>query len=105
MDEVRNTPASAINGDGAEEQEEPALETLVVDAQVEKEQVESLRRIKARRDNEAVRRSLDTIRQGAGAGQNLMPVLIEAAQARCTVGEIIKALADVFGRYDGAARW
>ena len=24
MDEVRNTPASAINGDGAEEQEEPA---------------------------------------------------------------------------------
>jgi len=88
-----------------EEQEEPALETLVVDEQVEKEQVESLRRIKARRDNEAVSRSLDTIRQAAGAGQNLMPVLIEAARARCTVGEIMTALADVFGRYDGAAKW
>jgi hypothetical protein len=24
---------------------------------------------------------------------------------RCTVGEIMNALADVFGRYDGAARW
>ena len=30
-----------------------------------------------------------------------MPALIEAAQARCTVGEIMNALADVFGRYEG----
>ncbi len=36
---------------------------------------------------------------------NLMPALIEAAQARCTVGEMMNALADVFGRYDGAAKW
>jgi methylmalonyl-CoA mutase N-terminal domain/subunit len=34
-----------------------------------------------------------------------MPVFLEAARARCTVGEIMAALADVFGRYDGAARW
>ena len=34
-----------------------------------------------------------------------MPALLEAAQARCTVGEIMNALADVFGRYDGAAKW
>jgi hypothetical protein len=30
---------------------------------------------------------------------------VEAARVRCTVGEIMNALADVFGRYDGAARW
>ena len=31
--------------------------------------------------------------------------LLEAARLRCTVGEIMNALADVFGRYDGAAKW
>jgi hypothetical protein len=34
-----------------------------------------------------------------------MPALIDAAETRCSVGEIMNALADVFGRYDGAARW
>jgi len=31
--------------------------------------------------------------------------LLEAARARCTVGEIMGAMTDVFGRYDGAAKW
>jgi hypothetical protein len=42
----------------------------------------------------------------AGDGeQRHRPALLEAAEARCTVGEIMAALADVFGRYDGAAKW
>jgi methylmalonyl-CoA mutase N-terminal domain/subunit len=45
------------------------------------------------------------VRRAAEAGENLMPVLIDAAQVRCSVGEVMNALADVFGRYDGAARW
>jgi hypothetical protein len=34
-----------------------------------------------------------------------MPAFLDAARARCTVAEIMSALADVFGRYDGAAKW
>jgi methylmalonyl-CoA mutase N-terminal domain/subunit len=34
-----------------------------------------------------------------------MPTFLEAARARCSVGEIMNALADVYGRYDGAAKW
>ena len=33
--------------------------------------------------------------------ENLTPALLESADARCTVGEIIAALADVFGRFRG----
>ena len=33
------------------------------------------------------------------------PALIDAARARCTVGELVTAMADVFGRYDAAGRW
>jgi methylmalonyl-CoA mutase N-terminal domain/subunit len=64
-----------------------------------------LRQIKAKRDGEQVRKMLERIRRIAGTKENLMPVFVEAARMRCTVGEIMNALADVFGRYDGAARW
>jgi methylmalonyl-CoA mutase N-terminal domain/subunit len=88
-----------------QEADEKPLETLVIDEAVEKEQVGELRRRKDQRDAEGVRRSLAEVRRVAGTSQNLMPVLLEAARARCTVGEIMNALADVFGRYDGVAKW
>ncbi len=88
-----------------EEADEKPLETLAIDESVEREQVESLRRVKASRDAEAVRRSLAEVRRVAATARNLLPTLIDAARARCTVGETMNALADVFWRYDGAAKW
>ncbi len=87
------------------EPDEKPIETLVIDETVEREQVAKLKAVRARRDGEAVRRCLDDVRRVAATKENLMPVLLEAAGARCTVGEIMAALADVFGRYDGAAKW
>jgi methylmalonyl-CoA mutase N-terminal domain/subunit len=88
-----------------QEAEEKPIDTLVIDDTVEKEQVARLKQLKAKRDSEGVRKMLDRIRRVAATKENLMPVLVEAARVRCTVGEIMNALADVFGRYDGAARW
>jgi methylmalonyl-CoA mutase N-terminal domain/subunit len=88
-----------------QEADEKPIETLVIDESVEKEQVAELQRLKAEREGEAVRQALDAVRRVAGTSQNLMPALLDAARARCTVGEIMNALADVFGRYDGAAKW
>jgi methylmalonyl-CoA mutase N-terminal domain/subunit len=88
-----------------QEAEEKPLETLAIDEAVEKEQVARLKQIKAKRDGEQARKILDRVRRVAATKENLMPSLVEAARVRCTVGEIMKALADVFGRYDGAARW
>lgn len=87
------------------ESDEKPLETLAMDEKVEGEQLAALKKIKAARDAEAVRRSLAEVRRVAGTKTNLMPAFLEAARARCTVGEIMNALADVFGRYDGAAKW
>jgi methylmalonyl-CoA mutase N-terminal domain/subunit len=88
-----------------QESDEKPIETLMIDESVEKEQTAALRKVKGGRDAEAVRRSLDAVKRTAGTAQNLMPPLLDAARARCTVGEIMAALADVFGRYDGAAKW
>jgi len=85
--------------------EEKPLETLVIHESVEREQVESLRRIKAKRSNEDVRRTLDKVKQAAATTHNVLPALLDATHARATVGEIMHTFADVFGRYEGAAKW
>jgi methylmalonyl-CoA mutase N-terminal domain/subunit len=87
------------------EPDEKPIETLMIDESVENEQVTKLRGIKAGRDGDAVQRCLGDVRRVAATRENLMPPLLEAARVRCTVGEIMASLADVFGRYDGAAKW
>jgi methylmalonyl-CoA mutase N-terminal domain/subunit len=88
-----------------QEAEEKPIDILQIDGAVEKEQVTALKGRKSQRDSGEVQRVLGDVRRIAGTKDNLMPVLLEAARARCSVGEIVHALADVFGRYDGAARW
>lgn len=87
------------------EAEEKPLDLLEVDLAVEKAQIDHLKKLKAVRDPAAVRRTLDQVKRVAGTKVNLLPAIIDAARARCTVGETVNALADVFGRYDGAAKW
>jgi methylmalonyl-CoA mutase N-terminal domain/subunit len=87
------------------EAEEKPIETLVIDPTVEREQVAKLRALKAKRERDAMRRGLDTVKRAASEKKNLLPSLIDAARARCTVGELVNALAEVFGRYDASGRW
>lgn len=87
------------------ESDEKPLDTLVVDEKVEHEQMTSLKKIKTARDSEAVKRTLTELRRVAGTTTNVMPAMLDAVRARCTMGEVMNAMADVFGRYDGAAKW
>ncbi len=88
-----------------QEPEETPIELLTIDDTVEREQLAALRRVKEQRGLDAVKRSLDEVRRAASGHQNLMPPLLDAARARATVGEVMNALVDVFGRYEGAAKW
>jgi methylmalonyl-CoA mutase N-terminal domain/subunit len=88
-----------------QERDEPPIEVHEYDGAAERDQVAALRRLKERRDRSEVRRALDDLRRAASGNANLMPPLLEAATARVTVGEVMDALADVFGRYDGSAVW
>ncbi|MEQ8791242.1 MAG: methylmalonyl-CoA mutase family protein [Pirellulaceae bacterium] len=82
--------------------EQKPIELLTVDAAVEQEQIERLRKLKLQRDNDQVGRTLDALRRAAEGDGNLMPALMEVAHARVTVGEAMAALAEVFGRYEAA---
>jgi methylmalonyl-CoA mutase N-terminal domain/subunit len=78
---------------------------MEIDSTTEREQIESLRRVKAERSASEVSRSLDRLRTDAEARQNVMPALLEAAEKRATVQECMDALADVLGRFRPAAAW
>ena len=70
---------------------------------VEREQVERLRRLRAQRDNQAVARELARLREAARAGENLMPYLMDAVRSYATLGEMADTLRDVFGEYQERA--
>ncbi len=77
---------------------EPLREIMQVDPTVEASQVASLHSIKSERNSGEVAGSLSDIRRSAATGENLFPALLAAARARATVGEIMSALGDMFGR-------
>jgi methylmalonyl-CoA mutase N-terminal domain/subunit len=73
---------------------------LRIDPEFEVDQVERLRGIRERRDAETVARTLRSLVEAArDPGHNLMPLLLEAARAHVTEGEIVSALQTVFGSY------
>ncbi len=82
------------------EKEDP-IDILEVDNErVRQSQLERLEKLKAERDDKAVKVSLKAITQAAESGKgNLLELAINAARNRATLGEISDAMEEVFGRY------
>jgi len=80
---------------------EDPVETLEVDnVKVRESQIARLQKIKASRDNAAVKQALEALTQAAESGQgNLLDLSIRAMRLRATVGEVSDALEKVFGRH------
>jgi methylmalonyl-CoA mutase N-terminal domain/subunit len=82
------------------QEDEDPIEILRIDPALERKQMGRLEATRARRDSAVVEQRLaDLRRTAADAGQNLIPALIECAQARCSEGEMIESLQQVFGSY------
>jgi methylmalonyl-CoA mutase cobalamin-binding domain/chain len=76
------------------------VEVHRVDPETERRQVEHLRRVRATRDGRRVEGALAKLQATArDEAANLMPATVEAVEARASMGEIVKALEGVFGRY------
>jgi methylmalonyl-CoA mutase, N-terminal domain len=74
-------------------------DTLRVDPESERYQVERLQAFKADRDLGLVRRRLEEVRECARGTDNLLPVLRQALKDHCSMGEACSAMRDVFGEY------
>jgi methylmalonyl-CoA mutase N-terminal domain/subunit len=72
---------------------------LKINESIRQEQIKNLQTLKNNRDHQKVADCLLAIKTAAKEGSNLMPPVIEAVEAFCTLGEISDALRTVFGEY------
>jgi methylmalonyl-CoA mutase len=85
---------------------EEAMEIREVDnSAVRESQVRQLQELRAARNSEQVRKSLEALTECARTGSgNLLALSVEAAKERATLGEISEALEKVYGRYQAQVR-
>jgi len=86
--------------------EEPLIPVLDIDnAAVRESQLKRLSQLKRERDPNAVRESLERLKECASSGEgNLLESAVDAARRRATLGEISSALERVWGRYEATTR-
>ncbi|WOE74004.1 methylmalonyl-CoA mutase [Alterisphingorhabdus coralli] len=81
-------------------EDEPPVDILEIDnAKVRAEQIKRIEKTRAERDEVKAQAALTAITEGAKADGNMLGLAVEAARARCTLGEISAAMEAVFGRY------
>ena len=84
--------------------ERPSI--LSIGDEVEDVQRKRLAEVKRARSADAVAGALDAVRATAAEPTaNLMPVILEAVKVQTTVGELMAAMADVFGRWSEDVRF
>lgn len=79
--------------------EESGTEVFRIDDSIRKIQTEKLRSLRDRRDNERVQSLLTRLEQAAQTTENLMPIVVEAVENYCTLGEIADTLRKVWGEH------
>ncbi len=88
-----------VNSYNSDAQEE--FDILEVDnRKVREKQIKRLKKLREKRDSEAVERALGKISECAETGQgNLLSLAVEAARENATLGEISDACEEAWGRY------
>ncbi len=72
---------------------------LKIDPQVEKDQVAFVKKIKAERDHEAVKRTLENLREVARGDGNTFEAILDCARVYVSVGEMCDVLREEWGEY------
>jgi methylmalonyl-CoA mutase N-terminal domain/subunit len=82
-----------------EDDQKPKIEILSIPREVERKQIQGLKRIKKERNNRRVKESLKLLRKAAVDGANLMPRIIDCVREYTTIGEMCNTLKEEFGIY------
>jgi methylmalonyl-CoA mutase N-terminal domain/subunit len=79
--------------------EDQKPELLKIDLKTQEDQIKSLRKVKAERNNNDVSIALASLKEAANGNDNLMPKILDAVKAYASVGEICNTLREVFGEF------
>jgi methylmalonyl-CoA mutase N-terminal domain/subunit len=67
--------------------------------EVRLDQIDRLEAVRRRRDQGAVDKAIEEVREAATGGDNVMPAVLEAVQAEATVGEIMGQFRELWGEW------
>jgi methylmalonyl-CoA mutase N-terminal domain/subunit len=70
-----------------------------IDDSIRQVQSDRLKKLRLERDQPRCHQLLALLTEKAGTGENIMPVVLEAVENKCTLGEIADTLRAVFGEY------
>ncbi len=79
--------------------EQVEIPILKLDPEVEKEQVQVVKKVRTERDNDKVNRSLENLKKVVQGTDNTMPAILECVRCYATEGEIVDVMREVFGEY------
>jgi len=96
---IQSQDAVVVGVNRFQTEEESLIPTLRVDPQIEQQQVERVRAVRARRDAAAVDNALNKLEEAARGPQNVLPRILDCVEADVTVGEISGRLRQVWGEY------
>ena len=97
--EIENRERVIIGVNSYKVDEELKPPVLKIDPAVEDNQIQNLKRLREKRNNQKVDETLTALKDAAGGGVNLMPFILSAVREYATLGEICNVLRDVFGEY------
>jgi methylmalonyl-CoA mutase N-terminal domain/subunit len=82
-------------------EEKPLQDIFTVDDSIRKLQIDKINAVKAERNGTKVEEALKKLDAAAKGDQNVMPFILEAAEAYATLGEIADTMRNVFGEFTG----
>ena len=83
--------------------EEIKIPILEIRKEVEREQIEGLKSLREKRNEETVNAKLKSITDACRTKDNLIPLIIDAAQSHATLGELVTSMKVVFGEWQETA--
>ena len=98
---VENKEKIIVGVNAFESNEKDITEVFRIDDSIRKIQSEKLSALRRERDPAKCDQILQLLNDHASSGENLMPTVIKAVEANCTLGEIADTLREVFGEYKG----
>ena len=82
-----------------QEEKEPPFDILRIDPALEDQQRRRVAGVRDGRDPARAREALASLSEAASGKDNVVPRILDAVKAKCTLGEISTAMQEVFGRY------
>ena len=83
--------------------EEIEIPILEIRKEVEREQIEGLKYLRKKRNEETVDAKLKSITDACRTKDNLIPLIIDAGQSHATLGELVTSMKVVFGEWQETA--